>query len=76
MKEDNIKLNGVITDVLKGDNFKVLNKEGTKSHYVICKPSGKIRLNKINLTIGDTVEFEVSPYDLNKGRIIYRNKIT
>jgi len=74
MKEDSIRLNGVITDVLKGDNFKVLNKE-TKDHYIICKPSGKIRLNKINLTIGDTVEMEVSPYDLNKGRIVYRNKI-
>ena len=75
MKEDNIKLNGIITEILKGDNFKVLNKEGFKDHYVICKPSGKIRQHKINLVTGDKVEIEVSPYDIHKGRIVYRSKV-
>lgn len=75
MKEDNIKLNGVITEVLKGDNFKVLSKQGIKEYFVICKPSGKIRQYKINLLPGDKVEFEVSPYDLSKGRITYRSKV-
>jgi len=75
VKEENIKLNGVITEVLKGDNFRVLNKQGIKEHYVICKPSGKIRQYKINLVPGDIVEVEVSPYDLTKGRITYRSKV-
>lgn len=75
MKEENIKLNGVIIEILKGDNFKVLNKESFKNHYVICKPSGKIRQHKINLVPGDKVEIEVSPYDLSKGRITYRSKV-
>ena len=75
MKEENIKLNGVITEILKGDNFRVLNKENTKEHYVICRPSGKIRQHKINLVPGDKVEIEVSPYDLTKGRITYRSKV-
>jgi translation initiation factor IF-1 len=75
MKEENIKLNGVIIEILKGDNFKVLNKESFREHHIICKPSGKIRQHKINLVPGDKVEIEVSPYDLSKGRITYRSKV-
>lgn len=70
MKEDNIPLKGVILEILKGDNFRVK----TENHEAICKPSGKIRKNHINLIPGDKVDIEVSPYDLSKGRIVYRYK--
>lgn len=63
-------MKGVILEIMKGDNFKVK----TESHEVICKPSGKIRKHHINLIPGDKVDIEVSPYDLNKGRIVYRIK--
>lgn len=71
MKEELIKLNGKIVEVLKGDCFKILLENG---HYSICKPSGKIRQCKIWMTPGDTVVVELSPYDLTKGRIVFREK--
>ena len=70
MKEENIPLTGVILEILKGDNFRVK----TDKHEAICKPSGKIRKHHINLIPGDKVEIEVSPYDLTRGRIVYRIK--
>lgn len=70
MKEDNIPLRGVILEILKGDNFRIK----TENHEAICKPSGKIRKHHINLIPGDKVDIEVSPYDLTRGRIIYRIK--
>jgi len=63
-------MEGIIFDVLKGDNFKI--KTNTQNHFPLCKPSGRLRLHKINLTIGDKVKIKLSPYDLNKGFITYR----
>lgn len=70
-KQENIILNGTIVDVFKGDNFQV-EVSGNESHKVLCKPSGAIRINNIKLLTGDSVRIEVSPYDLSKGRIIFR----
>ena len=71
MKEDLIKLNGKIIEILKGDQFKIELENG---NFAICNPSGRIRQCKIWMTIGDKVQIELSPYDLTKGRIVYREK--
>jgi len=68
-KKENIKIEGVVTDACKG-TFKV----DASGHEIQCTLSGKIRQNSIKVLIGDSVEVEVSPYDLSKGRIIYRKK--
>lgn len=70
-KKDFIKETGVITDCLPGTKFKVRLSNG---HEVIGHLSGKMRINSIRLIVGDTVGVEISPYDLTKCRIIYRDK--
>lgn len=70
---DKIELDGVVSE-FSHDIFKVQVNHGDKTHFVSCKPSGKMRQNSIKIVPGDHVKIEVSPYDLNKGRIIYRNR--
>lgn len=70
MHEDLIKQNGVITNVFKGDNFQVKIEES--DHLALCKPSGNIRKHNIKLLTGDKVTVELSPYDLSRGRIVFR----
>lgn len=78
MKQEALSLTGTIVEILKGDNFKVkvdpISESSTKEWFSLCKPSGKIRQHHINLTIGDKVKIEVSPYDLQKGRIVFRER--
>nr|WP_318032047.1 translation initiation factor IF-1 [Ureaplasma sp. ES3154-GEN] len=64
-------MTGRITEVLQGGNFKVEleNKIIINGHV-----SGKMRVHKINILPGDMVDVELSPYDLTRGRIIYRHK--
>lgn len=61
---------GQITDVLPNQMFKV--KLEDNGFEVVCYTGGKMRQNKIRLILGDSVKVEMSPYDLTKGRIIYR----
>ena len=68
-KEDVIKLEGKVEDLLKGGDFKVRLENG---HTVEARVSGKMRMNKIRILPGDTVVLEISPYDLTRGRITYR----
>ncbi len=68
-KEQKIKLKGTITDVLQGGQFNVLLENGIS---VMANVSGKIRIHRIQILKGDTVEVELSPYDLTRGRIVYR----
>jgi|TARA_B110000503_G_scaffold106598_1_gene159213 translation initiation factor IF-1 len=64
-----IELEGNIIEVLPNQMFKVkLDNE----HIVICYTGGKMRQFKIRLVQGDRVKIEMTPYDLNKGRIIFR----
>lgn len=70
MKEELIKQNGIITEIFKGDNFQV-KIEGS-NHLALCKPSGNIRKHNIKLLMGDSVIVTLSPYDLTKGRIVFR----
>lgn len=68
-KEDSIKLAGDIIDVMPNATFKVKTETG---HVLLAYISGKMRQNDIRILMGDKVELEVSPYDLNRGRITRR----
>lgn len=68
-KEEKIKLKGVVVEVLQGGQFKVRLENNVE---VMASVSGKIRVYKIQILKGDAVEVELSPYDLTKGRIVYR----
>jgi len=68
-KEDGIKLDGKVIDLLPNAMFKV---QMNLSNIVIGYISGRMRKNDIKILLGDTVEVEFSPYDLSKGRITRR----
>jgi translation initiation factor IF-1 len=70
-KEDTIKLEGVIVELLPNMNFKVKLSNGMTIHAHLC---GKMRMRNIRVLVGDKVMLEMSPYDLSKARIIYRLK--
>ena len=67
-KEEGLKMDGVVTDVLPNAMFRVKINENTVIGYI----SGKMRQHDIKILLGDTVEVEFSPYDLSKGRIVRR----
>jgi translation initiation factor IF-1 len=67
--EQPIEIEGRILAVLAGTMFRV---ELTNQHQVLAHISGKMRKRFIRLTVGDRVKMEMSPYDLNKARIVYR----
>ena len=68
-QEQHIELEGRILTVLAGTMFRV---ELDNKHQVLATISGKMRKRFIRLTAGDRVKMEMSPYDLNKARIVYR----
>ncbi len=70
-KEDRIEVEGVISEALPNAKFKVTLENG---HEVLAHISGKIRMHFIRILPGDKVKVELSPYDLSRGRIIYRSK--
>jgi len=67
-KEDTIKVEGEVIDVLPNATFKVKLDTTNILGYI----SGRMRQNDIKILLGDTVEVELSPYDLTKGRIVRR----
>lgn len=71
MSKDVIKVEGVVRELLPNTMFKV---ELENKHMVIAHISGKMRLNFIRILPGDSVTMEMSPYDLEKGRIVFRKK--
>ena len=71
-KDDVIKMMGEVVDVLPGTMFKVKLDDVDKE--IICYLSGKMRQFKIKVLLGDKVEIEMSPYDMEKGRITHRHK--
>lgn len=71
-KEETIKLEGRIIEALPNAMFRVELDNGFK---VLAHVSGKMRKNFIRLVLGDRVVVELSPYDLTRGRIIYRKKV-
>lgn len=70
-KEDVIEAEGVVIEALPNANFKVKLSNG---HIITAYISGKLRMHYIKILPGDTVTLEMSPYDLTKGRIIWRSK--
>jgi translation initiation factor IF-1 len=70
-KQGPITIDGVITDTLPNAMFRVKLENG---HEILAVISGKMRMNYIRILVGDKVTVEMSPYDLTKGRIIYRYK--
>ncbi len=70
-KQDQITVDGVITDTLPNAMFRVRLDNG---HEILAHVSGKMRMNFIRILQGDKVTVELSPYDLTKGRITYRYK--
>ncbi len=70
-KEDVIEVEGVVKEALPNAMFKV---ELDNGHVILAHISGKMRMNFIRILPGDKVKLEISPYDLTRGRIIYRSK--
>lgn len=70
-KNDVIETEGVIVEALPGTQFKVKLSNG---FIITAYISGKLKMNYIKIIPGDTVKLEMSPYDLTKGRIVWRSK--
>lgn len=70
-KDDVIRVEGVVRELLPNTMFKVEIQTG---HTVSAHISGKMRMNFIRILPGDSVTLEMSPYDLTKGRIVFRKK--
>jgi len=68
-REDRMELRGVVEDALPGTWFKVLTETNT---IVLATLGGKLRQNHIRILSGDEVVVEVSPYDVSRGRIVWR----
>jgi translation initiation factor IF-1 len=71
MKEEAIEVEGTILEALPNARFRVELENG---HKVLAHVSGKMRMYFIRILPGDKVKLELSPYDLTKGRIVYREK--
>jgi len=67
--KDFIEVQGEVLELMPAASFKVALENG---HEIFAHLSGKMRMNKIRLLPGDKVKLQISPYDLTKGRIIYR----
>ncbi|ANF58676.1 MULTISPECIES: translation initiation factor IF-1 [Halomonadaceae] len=70
-REDHIEMEGVVVDTLPNTMFRVELENG---HIVTAHISGKMRKNYIRILTGDKVKVELTPYDLSKGRIVYRSR--
>jgi translation initiation factor IF-1 len=70
-KEDLIEFNGVVIELLPNAMFRVRLEN---DHVILAHTSGKMRKNRIRVLVGDKVTVEMTPYDLTKGRITFRQK--
>ncbi len=70
-KDDQIEMEGTVLEALPNAMFRV---QLENNHILISHISGKMRMHNIRILPGDKVTIELSPYDLTRGRIIYRNK--
>ena len=70
-KDDVLRVDGVVRELLPNTMFRV---ELANGHMVSAHISGRMRLNFIRILPGDSVTLEMSPYDLSKGRIVFRKK--
>ncbi|MDH5547030.1 MAG: translation initiation factor IF-1 [Gammaproteobacteria bacterium] len=70
-KEDILELKGTVIETLRNEQYHIKLENG---HKVLAYVAGKMRRFRIRIVAGDTVTLEMSPYDLTKGRIIFRDK--
>ena len=70
-KQDLIRMAGRVEEVLPNAMFRVVLEN---DHRIMATIGGKLRQNNIRILLGDTVEVEMSPYDMNRGRVVYRTK--
>jgi len=70
-KEDLIEFNGTVVELLPNAMFRV---KLENDHVILAHTSGRMRKNRIRVLAGDKVVVEMTPYDLTKGRIIFRQK--
>jgi translation initiation factor IF-1 len=70
-KEENFKLKGQITEALPNAQFMIKLETGQE---ILGHLAGRLRVNRITILPGDSVDVELSPYDISKGRITYRHK--
>ena len=70
--EEKIQVEGVVIEALPGTQFKV--RLDDNDHEILAYLSGKMRKYYIRILLGDRVKVEMSPYDLSRGRIVYRHK--
>lgn len=70
-KDDVIEIDGKVVEVLPNATFRV---ELDNGHIVLCHIAGKMRMHYIKILLGDRVKIELTPYSLDKGRIIFRYK--
>jgi translation initiation factor IF-1 len=68
-KKDTIEMRGTVDELLPNTAFRVTLENG---HEIIAHLSGRMRMNRIRILVGDDVKVELTPYDLNRGRISYR----
>ena len=70
-KDDVIEVEGVVVEALRNAEFRV---RLSNNHEITAYVSGKLRIHSIRILPGDAVKVEMSPYDLTKGRIVWRSK--
>ena len=68
-KQDVLQFKGKVVEILKNAHFRILLENG---HTITAHTAGKLRINRIRILNSDNVTVEVTPYDLTKGRIIFR----
>jgi len=71
-KQEAIEVEGLVTEVLPDQNFRVRLQN---DHVVLAYAAGKMSKFRIRVLVGDMVTLELSPYDMNRGRITYRHKV-
>ena len=69
-KEEVVEFRGKVVEILPNSMFRVRLED---DHVIIAYSSGKIRQNKIKILLGDSVTIAISPYDITRGRVIYRH---
>lgn len=67
--KDFLEMEGEVGELMPAGTFRVVFQNG---HEILAHLSGKMRMNKIRLSVGDRVKVQISPYDLTKGRITFR----
>ena len=70
-KEDLIRIAGRVEEVLPNAMFRIVLEN---DHKIMATIGGKLRQNNIRILLGDSVEVEMSPYDMGRGRVVYRTK--